>query len=165
MSPRMHALVSPTSSGGIWSIERVVALFTPAFAAGAGWVTSIVAKAIPGVNLPSGWVAALFGIGATAGLSAALKWLHGRQKFVNFTTDSEHIIQEVTSRLQAVGGLPLQEIEHMLESHASSIVQQLGDKIGAPNLAETIAQEIVKQLWPQQAAQASAAGTGAARAS
>lgn len=157
----MHALVSPTSSGGIWSIERVVALFTPAFAAGAGWVTSIVAKAIPGVNLPSGWVAALFGIGATAGLSAALKWLHGRQKFVNFTTDSEHVIQEVTARLQAVGGLPLQNIEHMLEQHASHIIEAVSSKVGAPGLAESIAEEIVKQLWPHQAAQASRAGAGA----
>jgi hypothetical protein len=156
MSPRN--LLATAASG--LSIERVVALLTPFFSAGAGWVTSVIAHNIPGVSVPSGWVAGLFATGTAAAAAAALKWLHGRQKFVNFTTDSEHVIQEVVSRLQAVGGAPLVDIEKVLAAHSSQIIDALGNKIGAPPSAEDIAKKIVQELWPHQAAGASVAGTG-----
>jgi hypothetical protein len=154
------ALKARTSGGGFLSIERVVAALTPVFAAGAGWVTSVVGNNIPGVHIPSGWVAALFSTGAAAAAAAALKWLHGRQKFVNFTTDSEHVIQEVVSRLQAFGGAPLMDIEKVLAAHESNIINAVGSKIGLSPSAEEIAKKIVQELWPHGAA----AGAGAAQA-
>jgi hypothetical protein len=167
--PRMHLPGAP-ASGGIWSIERVVALLTPFFSAGAGWVTSIIANNIPGVSIPSGWVAGLFATGTTAAAVAALKWLHGRQKFVNFTTDSENVVHEVVARLQALGGTPLVNIEQavagQLKGHEAAIIDGVISKIGLPPSADDLAKKIVAELWPDRTQAAGGqAASGAALAS
>lgn len=142
------------SSPGFWSIERVVALLTPLFGAASGLIVTYIAKIVPGVHLAPGDVTALFIAGATLAGAAALKWLHGRQKFVNFATDSGHIVQEVVRQLSAVGGVPLADIEKVLQAHEAAIVQALGSVVHAPPSAEEIAQKLVQQLWPAQAAAA-----------
>lgn len=63
------------------SIERAVALATPVFAVVSAWLAGAAAKY--GIHLDKTGVTVAFGVGATAAVTAAWKWLDGRSKFVN----------------------------------------------------------------------------------
>ncbi len=146
-------------SGGFWSIERAVALLTPLFSGASGLIVTYIAKIVPGVHLAGGEVTALFITGATAATAAALKWLHGRQKFVNFTTDADHVVKQVVAAVQNIGGAPLVDVERVLAAHEANIVQAIGNAVHAPPSAEEIAQKLVQELWPHSTA--GQAGVGA----
>jgi hypothetical protein len=60
--------------------NRIVAFLTPVFAGLAGYVCQWVAKNFPGTpTLSKNDLTAIFVVGATAAVAAALKWLHGWQ--------------------------------------------------------------------------------------
>jgi hypothetical protein len=149
--------VPPTPPGepaGIWSIERVVALFTPVFAAAAGYAFTLLGKAVPGTNLNQGHFTALFVSGAIAAVTAALTWLVGRQKFVNFTQGAhavEHLIGDSVQKNFPQNVPELRQIEAALEAHEGAIIDGVAQKVGAPPTAAAVATEIVGKLWgPQQ---------------
>lgn len=131
-----------------WSIERVVALFTPVFSVAAGWVTSSVAQLVPGVSLNKGDVTALFITGSVVAASAALKWLHGRAKFVQFTGDVEHVVDEVVARvnLNPIAGPALSDIEAVVKSHADQIIQAFGNAVHAPASVDQVVEAVAQRL-------------------
>ena len=66
----------------MFPVNRVVAFLTPVFTAGAAVASGWLLKHAPGVPAPS--VVELTGVevtAATAAAGAALKWLHGHQKY------------------------------------------------------------------------------------
>jgi hypothetical protein len=147
--PQSAAAQEPS---GFFSIERVVALLTPVFAAAAGWVSTEIAKLIPGLGIPRDQLVAVFVGGATIAAGSALKWLHGRQKFVNFTTNSDQVVDKVVAEVQKTVAAnsnlsgAVSQIESALNAHQSAIEQALSSHL--PAGAQEVAQEIVRQLWP-----------------
>lgn len=162
---------APDSSGGFWSIERVVAALTPVFAGVSGYATTIVGKLVPGVSFSPTDFVVLFGLGATAAASGALKWLHGRQQFVHFETDAEKNARYVEAAVRKVvaenpaAAASLADIERVLEAHEAQIVAAVGSAAHLPPSAEAIATQVVLRLLPggQEAPAAAAqAAQGAA---
>lgn len=149
----------PSRSGGFFSIERVVALLTPVFSAAAGWLSTIVAHNVPGLTIPRDQLVAVFIGGATIAGGAALKWLHGRQKFTSSVTSVQDVVEAAVRQIQGAGGVPLESIEKTLAAHESNIINTLGNKIGASPSVEELAQEIVKQLVGQKAGPAVSGAT------
>jgi hypothetical protein len=148
-------LKAPGEPAGIWSIERVVALGTPLFTAAAGYAFSLLGKALPGVNLSRGQFTALFVSGAVAALTASLTWLHGRQKFVNFTQGAHTVEKLIGDSVQTnfPQSIPeLRQIEAALEAHEGAIIDGVARKVGAPPSATDVAKQIVTELWPQHPA-------------
>lgn len=140
---------------GIWSIERVVALGTPLLTAAAGYCFTLLGRALPGVNLSRGQFTALFVSGAIAALTAAITWLVGRQKFVNFTQGAhtvEHLIGDSVQKNFPQTVPELRQIEAALESHEGAIIEGVSARLGAPPSAAEVAQQIVTQLWPSHPA-------------
>jgi len=131
-------------------IERVVAVLTPAFAAVAAWLTGWVGSNFPGLpTLPAGEVTALEIAGFTAATAAALKWLHGRQKFVAFTDEAkqelDHAMAQVKDALahDPQAQLQLSDMEKLLEEHQAAIEQGLEShvpKVVAQSLGALFAQ-------------------------
>ncbi|MFZ1925299.1 MAG: hypothetical protein WAU42_04050 [Solirubrobacteraceae bacterium] len=75
----------------MFPINRVVALATPVFSAVAAVGSAWAAKHFPGLPTPS--TGQLLGVelaGATAATGAALKWLHGHQKYEARLAALEH---------------------------------------------------------------------------
>lgn len=130
------------------SIERVVALLTPLFAALAGVITSAAGQLVPGVTLNPADVTALFIAGSTAAAAAALKWLHGRQKFVQQLHATwapvGHFVEGV--KADAVAGPALEDIEKVLRAHTEQIISAVGSAVHAPPSVEQIMQAMAKAL-------------------
>lgn len=151
------------SRGGFWSIERVVALLTPAFSVAAGALSTGIGSA---VGIPKADFVALFTGGLVAGASAALKWLHGRQKFVNFIDDADKVADGVVAKIQAnpAGGLALADIEGILKAHTAQIIDAIGKTVHAPPSVEDVAKQIIASAAgaskPAGAAEQGAAVTG-----
>lgn len=155
-----HWSILPQHGEPVWSIERVVTLLTPLFGAASALVTGWLGQHFPGFPaLNPTDVTALQIAGFTGAVVAALKWLHGRQKFVNSTTDVEQTMEQVFRKVMAdqQAGPALTDIAKLLEDHQSAIIDQLGHKIGAPASAEEVAKQLLDQLERRQSALAQAA--------
>lgn len=126
-------------------IERQVALLTPIFAAVAGALTTGVGSA---TGIPKKDLVALFIAGATAAAGAALKWLHGRQKFVQFETDAQKLYHTVSTAVLAnqQAGPALTDIEAALRSHTDQIVLAIGKSVHAPPSAVEVAQAVLERV-------------------
>lgn len=71
----------PVDTTSAFTLNRVVVLLTPVFAGLSGYVVQWIANHFPGTpGLDQGELTALFVAGATAGLSAALAWIHGHHQ-------------------------------------------------------------------------------------
>jgi len=140
------------------SIERVVALLTPLFAVAAGAISTGVGSA---TGVPSKDYVALFIAGATAALGAALKWLDGRAKFVQFKGDVEGVVHTVVGQVMAntTAAPALGDIEGLLRLHVDPIVAALAADVHAsPSVAE-IMREMAAKLENSQSAIAQAGTT------
>jgi hypothetical protein len=73
-----HSQLLPHSERSL--INRFAAIITPLFVIAAGWLAGVVGNAIPGVQLDQSQIVAFMIAVATAALSAAWKWLQGRQQ-------------------------------------------------------------------------------------
>lgn len=111
------------------SIERVVAILTPIFGAASAWLTGLIATDFPGLpTIPAGDVTALEIAGFTGAVAAALKWLHGRQKYVTLTDDAKKTILDLETHMHAylatnpAAAAAVSDIEDRLKAHESSIV-------------------------------------------
>jgi len=94
----------------MFPLNRVVVLLTPLFTAAAAVGSAWLVKHFPGLPVPS--QGELLGVelaGATAAGGAALKWLHGHQKYEDrlavLERDAIHIATTVTDAAEA-GGQP-----------------------------------------------------------
>lgn len=87
----------------MFSVTRIVALLTPVFTAGAALASAYAAK--HGLNLPASEVLTVEIAAGTAGLGAALKWLHGYQAFEALEHDAEKILALIQSE-EKVKGIP-----------------------------------------------------------
>lgn len=155
--------VPASASGGFWSIERVVALLTPVFAIAAGALSTGIGSV---VGIPAPDFVALFVAGGTAATGGALKWLHGRQKFVNFVDDAEKVAESVIAKIKAdqLAGPALTDIESILRAHTGQIVDYIGKNLHLPPTADEVAKQILKEAAGGGApvAAAVAGNTGAA---
>ena len=120
------------------SIERVVAVLTPLFGAASGWVTGWVANHFPGLPAISpGDVTAIEIAGFSGAVAAALKWLHGRQKFVAFTDEAKQTLEDALAKVRATlaqnpqAGLAVADIEQLLRTHEASIEQAIDHHVPA----------------------------------
>lgn len=119
------------------SIERVVAVLTPIFAALAAWLTGLIGAHFPGVHIDSSQIVALEIAGFTGATAAALKWLHGRQKFVAFTDDAKKTLDDALARMRAElaanpqAALAIGDIESLLKSHEGQIEQTIDQHVPA----------------------------------
>src|ERR1700743_3106684 len=78
--------------GRMIPINRLVALLTPVFAAAAVVGSAWLLKHFPGLPFPStAELTAVEALGATTAGAAALKWLHGHQKWEERVADAENI--------------------------------------------------------------------------
>lgn len=86
--------------------ERAITILFPVLVGLSGWIVQIVARYFPGhPNLDRDQLAAAFGLGATAGIAAGLKWLHerGKQNARKAVLASESIIVESDPAKHAPG--------------------------------------------------------------
>jgi formate-dependent nitrite reductase membrane component NrfD len=145
------------------SIERAVTLLTPVFAAVAAWLTGLIASKFPGLpHLDAAQVTALEIAGFVGAASAAIKWLHDRQKFVRTADSVEDIVAEVVRRLQVTLG-PV-DLEKLLDSHAEQIVEQVGQLVHAPPSVEDVVEQIAGRLSQAQQMGQTSASTATAPA-
>lgn len=124
------------------SIERVVAILTPFFGAVSAALTGWLGKHFPGLpNLTPSDVTALEIAGFTGAVGAALKWLHGRQKFVQPVVDAEHIAQKTAAKVMAnqTAAPAIRDIEGVVKTHTDEIVDALG-KFAPPTLRDVVKQ-------------------------
>lgn len=152
-----------TEATGFWSIERVVAVLTPVFAALAGVLTGWLGNHFPGhPALNSTDVLALEITGFTGAAAAALKWLHGRQKFMQVTDDIDKVIDNVVAKLQQSAAWPTaQTVENLLLRERQEIVSAVSREVGASPKVEEIAQEVVQGLVGARSGAAAGAGGAA----
>lgn len=138
-----------------WSIERVVLVLTPLFSAAAGAISTGAGAA---TGIPSKDYVVLFGFGAASGLGAAIKWLHGRQKFVQFETDTEKVVAKFKAVVEENKpvALALTDIEGALKSHTNQIVKAIGDAVHLPPSAQEVADQILAKAAGNAAALAQA---------
>lgn len=118
------------------SIERVVAILTPIFGAGSAWLTGLIATKFPGLpTIPAGDVTALEIAGFTGATAAALKWLHGRQKYVSLTDDAKRTILDLEAHMHAylatnpAAAAAISDIEGTLKAHESNIIAAIDQHV------------------------------------
>ena len=105
---------------------RVVAFLTPVFTAvsavGTGWL----AKHFPGLpHLSTAELVGLEGAGATAGLSAALKWLHGSSVFEREYASIQHYAEVVASAADKADP----GVVHSVEAQTEQVVEAAKTKL------------------------------------
>lgn len=131
------------------SIERAVALLTPIFAALSAALTAWLGAHFPGLpKLNPADTTALLITGATAGAAAALKWLHGRQKFVSQAATVEAFVKSEVAKALASqpAGPALEDIDALIKANQDQIVAAIGSAVHAPASVEQIVDEILARL-------------------
>ena len=128
------------------SIERFVTILSPLFTALAGALVAWVAKNFPGgPQLDPLEVSGLFALGALGGISAVLKWLHGRAHYVQLhdTFQHERAIAAAYEARQPALEATIGDFERVLTAHEGQIVAKVGALVKAPPSALQVADEIL----------------------
>lgn len=106
--------------------NRLVALLTPAFSAVAAIGTAWARKHCPGLPVPS--VTELVGIelsAATAAAGAALKWLHGHQKWEERADHAAHWAAQAAGDAHSVAPEYAKEIEKYVQGQIAALEARL----------------------------------------
>ncbi|HTA98681.1 MAG TPA: hypothetical protein VK730_13695 [Solirubrobacteraceae bacterium] len=107
-------------------VNRLVALATPLFAALTAVITALVRKHCPGLPVPS--TTELTGLeltGAAAASAAALKWLHGHQKWEARVEDAEHLATHIAAQAQSIDPAYTKQIHDYVQGELASLEAKL----------------------------------------
>jgi hypothetical protein len=128
------------------SIERFVTILSPLFAALSGAIVAWTAKNFPGgPQLDPAEISGLFALGATAGIAAVLKWLHGRAHYVELKARFDHelaLYGSTETKHPEIAGT-VADVEKVFISHQDEIVAKLAALVKAPPSVQDVADEIL----------------------
>jgi hypothetical protein len=95
----LHAHSTNRGAEKVIPTNRLVALLTPVFTAVAAVGTAWLGKHFPGLPVPTKTQVVVYeGLGASAALGSALKWLHGHQKYEAIVADTEQTITHLIAQ-------------------------------------------------------------------
>lgn len=108
----------------MFSVNRIVALLTPVFTAGAALASAYAAK--HGLNLSASEVLTVEVAAATAAGGAALKWLHGHQKYEQIVHDAELALKYIESQ-EKIQGVPAAADTAHWNEHVKNLQDQTNE--------------------------------------